>query len=153
MKNAIFLLAMSKHILLTAFLAIGFFSVFAQKNANGTKIVKEKSMVTGQDTEWKITGRDAIVKRDSGSRYIQVHIRQTKEVLYGNRCAEMEAQKMGIEFIIIPKDIGFGMKLYNIFAVNLNAHLRAFFKNGFFWQKRLKKRIKRCREATADYIR
>lgn len=146
---------MLKHIFVLPLFFLAIFSVFAQKRnaATGTKIVKEKSMVTGQETEWKITGRDAIVKRDSGSRYIQVHIRQTKEVLYGNRCAEMEAQKMGIEFIIIPKDIGFGMKLYNIFAVNLNAHLRAFFKNGFFWQKRLKKRIKRCREATADYIR
>lgn len=124
----------------------------AQKNG-GTRVIKEKSMITGQENEWKITGRDAIVKRDSGSRYIQVHIRETKEYLYGNRCAEMEAQKMRIEFIIIPKDIGFGMKLRNFFGVNLNAHAKAFFRNGFFWQKRLKKRIRKCRDATGDYIR
>ena len=126
--------------------------VLAQSNG-GKKVIKEKSMVTGQENEWKITGRDAIVKRDSGSRYIQIHIRETKEVLYGNRCAEMEAQKMRVEFIIVPKDIGFGMKLRNFFGVNLNAHAKAFFKNGFFWQKKLKKRIKRCRDATGDYIR
>lgn len=126
--------------------------VSAQKSGS-VKIIREKSMVTGQENEWKITGRDAIVKRDSGSRYTQIHIRETKDVLYGNRCAEMEAQKMHIEFIIIPKDIGFGMKLRNLFGVNLNAHVKAFFRNGFFWQKRLKKRIKKCRDATGDYIR
>lgn len=125
---------------------------FSQKNL-APRVIKEKSMVTGKENEWKITGRDAIVKRDSGSHYTQVHIRETKTFLYGNRCAEMEAQKMRVEFIIIPKDIGFGMKLRNFFGVNLNAHAKAFFRNGFFWQKRLKKRIKKCRDATGDYIR
>lgn len=130
-------------------------SLLAQKKKNdlGTKIIKEKSQITGQENEWKITGRDAVVMRDSGSRYIQIHITESKEALYGNRCAEMEAQKMGIEFIIIPKDIGYGMTKKNIFFTNLNAHFRAFWKNGFFWKKRLKKRIRRCRDATGDYIR
>ncbi|GAB4486286.1 MAG: hypothetical protein OHK0045_05270 [Raineya sp.] len=132
---------------------IFFYSVVASAQWKQEKIIKEKSMVTGQENEWRIRGRDAIVKRDSGSRYIQIHIRETKDVLYGNRCAEMEAQKMRIEFIIIPKDIGFGMKLRNFFGVNLNAHAKAFFRNGFFWQKRLRKRIKKCRDATGDYIR
>ncbi|PKQ66564.1 hypothetical protein [Raineya orbicola] len=128
---------------------------FAQKEnkALGTKIIKEKSKITGQENEWKITGRDAVVMRDSGSRYIQIHITESKEVLYGNRCAEIEAQKMGIEFIIIPKDIGYGMSRKNIFFTNLHAHFRAFWKNGFFWKKRLKKRIRHCRDATGDYIR
>lgn len=138
--------------LIIIFFYIFSYAIFAQSKT-GTRIIKEKSMVTGQENEWKITGRDAIVKRDSGSRYIQVHIRETKDVLYGNRCAEMEAQKMRVEFIIIPKDIGFGMKLRNFFGVNLNAHAKAFFRNGFFWQKKLKKRIKKCRDATGDYIR
>lgn len=117
------------------------------------KVIKEKSNVTGQENEWKIVGKDAIVVRDSGSHYIQIHIRETKDALYGNRCAEVAAQKMGIEFIIIPKDIGFGMKLKHFFGTNLNSYIRAFFKNGFFWRKRLKKKIQQCREMTGDYIR
>jgi len=129
-----------------------FFLLFYQVSAQ-TKIIKEKSKVTGQENEWKITGKDAVMVRDSGSHYIQIHIRETQDVLYGNRCAEIAAQKMGIEFIIIPKDIGFGMKLKYIFGTNLNAHIKAFFKNGFLWRKRLKKKIKDCREMTGDYIR
>lgn len=128
-------------------------SSLAQKSKLSTKIVKEKSSVTGRENEWKITGRDAVVMRDSGSRYIQIHVTQTRDVLYGNRCAEMEAQKMGIEFIIIPKDIGYGMSKKNIFFTNLHAEWRAFWKNGFFWKKRLKKRIRRCRESTVDDTR
>jgi hypothetical protein len=131
---------------------IFFLCVFASASAQ-VKIVKEKSKVTGLENEWKIVGKDAILVRDSGSRYIQIHIKETEEILYGNRCAEIAAQKMGIEFIIIPKDIGYGMKNSNIAGVNFNAHLRAFFKNGFFWRKRLKKKIKKCREMTGDYIR
>lgn len=129
------------------------FLLISHYNFAQVKIVKEKSNVTGQENEWKIVGKDAIVVRDSGSHYIQIHIRETKNILYGNRCAEVAAQKMGVEFIIIPKDIGFGMKLKHFFGTNLNGYIRAFFKNGFLWRKRLKKKIQQCRETTGDYIR
>ncbi|MDX1903483.1 MAG: hypothetical protein SFU27_04935 [Thermonemataceae bacterium] len=125
--------------------------IFAQNIP--VKIIKEKSKVTGKENEWKIAGKDAVVVRDSGTRYTQIYIRSTQEILYGNTCAEQASKKMRVEFIIIPKDIGFGMKLRNIFGTNLQGHLKAFFRNGFFWRKRLKKKIQRCREMTGDYIR
>jgi len=117
------------------------------------KIITEKSNVTGKENEWKIVGKDAVVVRDSGTRYTQIYIRSTQDILYGNTCAEQAAKKMRVEFIIIPKNIGFGMKISNILGTNLVGHLKAFFRNGFFWRKRLKKKIQRCREMTGDYIR
>jgi hypothetical protein len=127
--------------------------VFAQKKSGQVQVIKEKSMVTGKDNEWKIVGRDAVIVRDSSTHYIQYHITETGSILYGNRCAEEASSKMGVEFILIPKDIGSGMRQRNMYFTNLRASIKATLKNGFFWKKRLEKRIKKCRDGTSDFNR
>jgi hypothetical protein len=118
-----------------------------------TKTIKEKSLVTGQEVEWKITGDDRVVARDSSLNYLQIYVRSSEQVLYGNKCAEDEAKRMGIEFVLLSKDIGYGMSESNRRWSNFKTGCRVFFKNGFFWKKRLKKRIRLCREATGDHSR
>lgn len=107
-------------------------------------------MVTGQEVEWKIVGDDRVVVGDSATRYIQIYIRRPGSVLYGNRCAEEQAARMRIEYVLVTKDIGYGITPWAMFWHNRWAHVRAFFHNGFFWQHRLKRRIAACQDQTAD---
>ena len=128
------------------------YQAFGQKPLP-TKIVKEKSLVTGQEMEWKITGDDRVVARDSSQNYMQLYVRASEQVLYGNKCAEDEAKRMGIEFVLLSKDIGYGMSESSRQWSNFKTGFRAFFKNGFFWKRKLKKRIRLCKEATGDHSR
>lgn len=136
-------------------LVVLFFSLSTQvlaQEQQPAKVVKEKSMVTGKEVEWKMTGDDRVVVGDSSTHYIQIYIQNPGSVLYGNRCAEEQAAAMGLEYILIGKDIGYGMSRWEQFWQNAGAHLRAFFKNGFFWQKRLRRRIHECQFKTGDRI-
>ncbi len=103
--------------------------------------------------EWKITGDDRVVARDSSQNYMQLYVRASEQVLYGNKCAEDEAKRMGIEFVLLSKDIGYGMSESSRQWSNFKTGFRAFFKNGFFWKRKLKKRIRLCKEATSDHSR
>ncbi|MGD1841759.1 MAG: hypothetical protein ACFB0B_12810 [Thermonemataceae bacterium] len=127
-------------------------SLWSQTQAQEVQIVEEKSLVTGKDVKWRIEGEDKVVVRDSSTHYVQIYIRDTEEVLYGNRCAEEIAKQKRIEFIIIPKDIGYGMSKTNFFFSNLGNSIKAFFRNGPFWKSRIKKKIRRCRKDTGDYV-
>lgn len=137
---------------LLAFLFLGLSTGALAQEQQPAKVVKERSMVTGQEVEWKMTGDDRVVVGDSSSHYIQIYIRDAGSVLYGNRCAEEQAAAMGLEYVLISKDIGYGMSGWERFWQNTAAHLRAFFKNGFFWQKRLRRRIHDCQLKTGDRI-
>ncbi len=130
--------------------------IFAQKNqpkTPSTTTIIEKSAITGQENTWVITGRDAVIVRDSSTNYIQIYVKNSGSVLYGNRCAELIAKKKHIEFIVIPADIGYGMSKSEIFFSNLEGHFRAFFRNGFFWRKKINRQIKACKTGTDDFVR
>lgn len=133
--------------------------IFAQKNqpktpaTPATTTIIEKSAITGQENTWVITGRDAVIVRDSSTNYIQIYVKNSGSVLYGNRCAELIAKKKHIEFVVIPADIGYGMSKREIFFSNLEGHWRAFWRNGFFWRKKLNKQIKACKTGTDDFVR
>ena len=130
--------------------------IFAQKNQSKTPTtttIVEKSAITGQENTWVITGRDAVIVRDSSSNYIQIYVKNSGSILYGNHCAELIAKKKHIEFVVIPANIGYGMSRTDIFFNNLEGHCRAFFRNGFFWRKRLRKQIMACKTGTDDFVR
>lgn len=149
---------MKQHLFLVL-LVVNFFvsiEIFAQKKQSKTpvtNVIVEKSEITGQENTWVITGRDAIIVRDSSSNYIQIYVKNSGSVLYGNRCAELIAKKQHIEFIIIPSDIGYGMSKREIFFSNLEGHFRAFFRNGFFWRKKINRKIRACKTGTDDFVR
>ncbi|MEM9983124.1 MAG: hypothetical protein AAF734_11555, partial [Bacteroidota bacterium] len=58
--------------------------LWSQIQAQEVQIVEETSLITGKDVKWRIEGEDKVVVRDSSTHYVQIYIRDTEEVLYGN---------------------------------------------------------------------
>lgn len=73
-----------------------------------------------------------------------------KGTLTGNRCAEEVTLKMGFEYVIAPKGTSGNKTGFQRVMHNSGVKTALFFRNGPFWQCRLKRRLKECRIKTAE---
>lgn len=78
--------------------------------------------------------------------------KNTREILYGNKCVEEYTRDMGFMYLVIPKgQPGYESELDRFFH-NFGAKAKLFFTKGPFWKLRVKKRIKECRKKTGDFV-
>jgi hypothetical protein len=80
-----------------------------------------------------------------------MYLKDGKGRLSGNRCALLFSEKMGIQYVMMPKSqAGSPGKLQQTLH-NLGVRFLLTFRNGPFWHLRLNRKIKDCRQKTGDY--
>lgn len=85
-------------------------------------------------------------------QYKTIYKQQTYGAFLGNKCVEENTRKMGFHYELVPKQ-GPGRKTATgVFLHNSATKFLLYFKNGPFWQYRLRKKIDECRFKTGDYI-
>jgi hypothetical protein len=62
-----------------------------------------------------------------------------------------ETKRMGFEYTPMPVSAIERRSAFYYFLHNQAARFKVTLKNGPFWQKKLKKRIKKCRQMTGDF--
>lgn len=60
----------------------------------------------------------------------------------GNPCVEQVTHRYGFEYELVPKTVK--MNVFRRFFHNLGVNTLTFLKNGPFWKKRMKKKIRIC---------
>ena len=106
--------------------------------------------ITGAtDKETKVNKKKQGPKK---RRLLYIVRKDTKRILYGNRCFLDVQRAMGFEYLVQPKGQplnrnGFGRNMHN-----LGIKFVLLFKNGPFWQIRLSKRKKDCRKLSGDFV-
>ncbi|BDD09906.1 hypothetical protein FUAX_23380 [Fulvitalea axinellae] len=84
-------------------------------------------------------------------RYWRMYRKDTKGILYGNVCFQEATRKMGFEYEVTPKgQPGYKNGLQRA-SHNFFVSVGLVFRAGPWWPFTVRKRKKRCREATADF--
>lgn len=76
----------------------------------------------------------------------------SRETLSGNKCFEEATRKFGFEYLIVPAGLPPNRNGFSRFMHNLGVKTVLFFRNGPFWQFRLKKKYKQCRYQYGDFV-
>ena len=76
----------------------------------------------------------------------------TKGALKGNKCFEEVTHKFGFEYLIVPKGLPGNENGFRRWSHNFGVKFTLFFRNGPFWQLRLKRKYKKCRYVYGDFI-
>ncbi|MGF1635843.1 MAG: hypothetical protein ACFCUU_02135 [Cyclobacteriaceae bacterium] len=76
----------------------------------------------------------------------------TKKTLLGNRCFENATQKMGFQYLVIPRGQAGNKNEWERNMNNLGVKTVVLFKNGPFWKIKERKKYKACRQTTGDII-
>ena len=82
---------------------------------------------------------------------IGLYSKDPAETLMGNECVESYTRELGFEYVYPFSSPGIPRNDLYIFANNRWNGLRLMFKNGLFWKRKVKKRIKACRLSSGDY--
>jgi hypothetical protein len=91
------------------------------------------------------------VKQAKRNRYIRIITSDVHRIGYGNRCAAQATHRMGFEYVPMPiGEIEEKSRLY-YFMHNQSSRLKIAFKNGPFWQYKLKRYVRECRRTTGDF--
>lgn len=78
--------------------------------------------------------------------------KRTNGLLMGNKCAEDVTHKMGFEYIVLAKGQPGYKNEWQRNWHNLGVKALLFITRGPFWKFAVKKRIKRCKYQTGDYM-
>lgn len=117
---------------------------------SGTAIAQQKdNRIASTNTSW-----DARIEEvpERQKQYKTIYKREAYGAFLGNKCVEESTRKMGFNYELVPKH-GPGRKSATaVFLHNSGTKFLLMFKNGPFWQLRLRKQIDACRIKTGDYI-
>lgn len=83
-----------------------------------------------------------IPKKQKQLKYIIVA--DTKNILYGNKCATRATHRYGFEYLPIPKSQLVTERESSIMFHNLFTNLSITLRRGIFWKLALNKRIREC---------
>ena len=78
--------------------------------------------------------------------------KNTKGILYGNRCFLDVQRSMGFEYLVQPKGQPLNRTGLQRNLHNFGVKFILLFRNGPFWQIRLTKRKKECRKLSGDFV-
>jgi hypothetical protein len=95
----------------------------------------------------KVSRKDASITK----RYRYIIKKDSKNTLYGNQCFQEVTRKFGFEYAIecsslTPRKSGTGR-----FIHNFGVKFVLFFRNGPFWQLRMKKKYEHCMYQYGDF--
>ncbi len=91
-------------------------------------------------------------RKGKKKRLLQVYRRDPARVLYGNRCVTELTQKMGFEYVIITPEAAGEERYVTTFAQNVSSGFLLTFRHGPFWQRKVRRRIRNCRESSGDFV-
>ena len=118
---------------------------------NGQSITNENDIFSTQATNSKAKP-DARKQGPKKKNYRYIIKNNTKGTLNGNKCFDEVTRKFGFEYLIIPQKTGPYPSGFSRWWHNLGVKSALFFKNGPFWQLRLKKKYKECRYQYGDFV-
>jgi len=91
-------------------------------------------------------------EREKMIRIRSMYTSSSKENLVGNSCVEEYTRKLGFIFIQPYLSPEYPVKVLDQWANNTWVKTIVLFRKGPFWQRKLRKRIKFCRESSGDFI-
>jgi hypothetical protein len=117
---------------------------------SGTAIAQQKEYrIASTNTSWDARIDEAPERQ---KQYKTIYKREAYGAFLGNKCVEESTRNMGFNYELVPKQ-GPGRKTaVAVFLHNSGTRFLLMFKNGPFWQLRLRKQIDACRIKTGDYI-
>lgn len=118
---------------------------------NGQSITNDKDILSTQATNPKAKP-DARKQKPKKKSYRYIIRNNSKGTLNGNKCFEEVTRNYGFEYLIIPPKMGPYPSGFSRWWHNLGVKSVLFFKNGPFWQLRLKKKYKKCRYQYGDFV-
>ncbi len=125
----------ARHYIFTFFMIIMFYpSIGISQGAASRKPNYEKTAV--------------IPKKQKQYKYIIVS--DTKNILYGNKCATRVTHKFGFEYLPIPKSQLITERESSIMFHNLFTNFSITLRRGIFWKIALKQRIRECQRKGRD---
>jgi len=101
------------------------------------------------DTETQVDKKKQAPKK---RRPLFIVKKDTKGILYGNRCFLDVQRSMGFEYLVAPKGQPLNRNGLSRNMHNFGIKFLLIFKNGPFWQIRLSKRKKECRKLSGDFV-
>jgi len=91
-------------------------------------------------------------EREKGRRIRSMYTNSAKESLIGNSCVEEYTRKLGFVYIQPYLSPEYTVKVLNQWVNNAWVKTIVLFRKGPFWQRKLRKRIRYCRESSGDFI-
>jgi hypothetical protein len=74
----------------------------------------------------------------------------TKDILYGNKCATMVTHRYGFEYLPVPKSQLVTERESSVMFHNLFTNLSITLRHGIWWKFALKRKIKECQNKSRD---
>ncbi|MEM6830404.1 MAG: hypothetical protein AAF551_07790 [Bacteroidota bacterium] len=90
--------------------------------------------------------------RSKKKRYDVIYRPSAKNILYGNPCAVEATHKMGFEYLVEPRGISGSKSQKGKFVNNLWVKTKLVLRRSPFWKLILKKRFKKCRRMSGDFV-
>jgi hypothetical protein len=84
-------------------------------------------------------------------RFRYLYAYNMKKVLYGNQCVNDVTRKFGFEYIPAFDSAEEKRNDLEIWAHNFMTNIAITLKHGFFWKRKVRKRIKYCAESSGDF--
>lgn len=110
---------------------------------------QKKKPVTSTNTSWDARIEDEPRQK---KQYRTIYRREQYGTFMGNKCVEECTQNMGFRYELVPRKGPGSKTAVGVFLHNTGTKSLLLFKNGPFWQLRLRKKIDECRLRTGDYI-
>lgn len=98
-----------------------------------------------------VLARTKEIKSQKKSHRAYIVTANIRNIGYGNKCVTEATRKMGFVYVPMPANEIERKSTFYYFTHNQMARLKVTLKNGPFWQGKLKKNIKRCRQTTGDF--
>ncbi len=90
-------------------------------------------------------------KESKTKKYRYIVKKDSKNTLYGNQCYLETTHKFGFEYAIECAGLGSNPSGIARWSHNFGVKFVLLFRNGPFWQHRLKKKYKHCRYQYGDF--
>lgn len=90
-------------------------------------------------------------KESRTERYRYIVKKDSKNTLYGNQCYLETTRKFGFEYAIECSGLGSNPSGIARLTHNFGVKFVLFFRNGPFWQSRMKKKYKHCMYQYGDF--
>lgn len=109
-------------------------------NKKKTKAIDKRPEYIPQDRDYK------------GRRLIHWVKNNGRGLLIGNKCMEEVTKHMGFVYLVQTRDRPYKKTEFGRLMHNFFAKTGIFFRNGPFWKFKLKKKRKKCRFETGDFV-
>ena len=90
-------------------------------------------------------------KESKTEKYRYIIRKDSKNTLYGNQCFTEVTRKFGFEYAIECASLGSNPSGFSRRTHNFGVKFVLFFRNGPFWQRRMKKKYKHCMYQYGDF--